>query len=445
MMKRRITPYIFASALALAVLIGSQAIWIGNAVHQKKENKKEEFEKAFNQSVSSSAFSLRSSQPYVHAARLDSIPGRYKTHPEKIIDLGKINSYSNAPILIENAFILMQIRSGKFSLARMDSLLRAHTEEMGKTVSGSLLLYSNEDVVIDSISYSLPIVEKALSARYTAERIIAYPGARYILRAEYGIAEQGPLRNMGIATLISLCASVIIIGVLLILLAKLKRWQGEMTNMERSFRGAIHDLKSPLAYVYLTLTSMEEKETDATKRGALSLSADRVIFLSDKIKRMLQSGRTIQKIRDNQKEEVYVYDLLEQIETEMRAVFPEKKITFKNQADSELAIRVSPDLFEAALRTLIENAAKYNDDRPIVTLHAFKDNNRIKITVADNGTGMTGRQLKHLFYPYYTTDKKEGNGIGIYYAFHIIKAHGGTLVAESEPGKGSLFTIALPE
>jgi signal transduction histidine kinase len=58
--------------------------------------------------------------------------------------------------------------------------------------------------------------------------------------------------------------------------------------------------------------------------------------------------------------------------------------------------------------------------------------------------GITKQEHKKLFRPYYTSDQKEGTGIGLYYAQRIVKAHYGIISVESEPGKGSLFTITLP-
>ncbi len=125
-------------------------------------------------------------------------------------------------------------------------------------------------------------------------------------------------------------------------------------------------------------------------------------------------------------------------------MFAEKDIRFENTIDSELAVCVLPDLFEAVLRTLIENAVKYNDNRPIVNMTATHDANLVKITIEDNGMGITKQEQKKLFRPYYTSDQKEGTGIGLYYAQRIVKAHDGTISVESEPGKGSLFTITIP-
>lgn len=125
-------------------------------------------------------------------------------------------------------------------------------------------------------------------------------------------------------------------------------------------------------------------------------------------------------------------------------MFSEKYILFEHAFDSELAVRVLPDLFEAALRTLIENAVKYNDNPPVVKIAAMHNDDTTQITVEDNGIGITKQQQRKLYRPYYTSDKKDGTGIGLYYAQSIVKAHGGDISVVSQGGKGSVFTLTIP-
>ena len=159
---------------------------------------------------------------------------------------------------------------------------------------------------------------------------------------------------------------------------------------------------------------------------------------------MMQSGSNSKRITDKEKQKVYVFDIIEQIETEIKAMFSEREIRFEHAFDSELSVRVLPDLFEAALRTLIENAVKYNDNPPIVKIAAMHNVNTTQFTIEDNGIGIPRQQQKKLFRPYYTSDKKDGTGIGLYYAQSIVKAHGGNIIVTSQEGKGSVFTITIP-
>lgn len=67
------------------------------------------------------------------------------------------------------------------------------------------------------------------------------------------------------------------------------------------------------------------------------------------------------------------------------------------------------------------------------------------IVVSDTGTGMPTEVLSRVFDPFFTTKpRKEGLGLGLPLAKHIVSGHGGTIEVTSEPGKGSTFTILLP-
>jgi signal transduction histidine kinase len=63
--------------------------------------------------------------------------------------------------------------------------------------------------------------------------------------------------------------------------------------------------------------------------------------------------------------------------------------------------------------------------------------------VIDTGCGMSPEVLGRVFRPFHTT-KKDGHGLGLPTARKIVLAHGGTIEAQSEPGRGSKFTIRLP-
>ena len=437
-------PYLIATTIALIALLISQVIWIDLSRRQKKEGREAQFNESFDKAFSYSVFGNASTSPFIKLEKVDSIPEKDKDDTKEITKLKDINNYDNVAKMLESAFFLNRLKEGKVSLQYLDSMICNRAGDMGKISSSRLAIYDAQDNAIDSLTNSYNQSGRLLSKTYRAERIIANPDNRYTLRAEYRIGEQGNLRNMSIATAVSFIASLIIIIVLFLLIRSLKRRHNEIVEMERSFHGAIHDLKSPLAFVYLSLSSMEEEEANPHIKMNLTLSADRILFLSDKIKRTMQSGRNINKITEKEKQKMYVFDIIEQIETEIKAMFSEKEIQFENVISSELAVRVLADLFEAALRTLIENAVKYNNNTPVVKIAAIHNMNTIQFMIEDNGIGIPLRQQKRLFRPYYTSDKKDGTGIGLYYAQRIVKAHGGFISVKSKMGKGSLFIITIP-
>jgi signal transduction histidine kinase len=69
----------------------------------------------------------------------------------------------------------------------------------------------------------------------------------------------------------------------------------------------------------------------------------------------------------------------------------------------------------------------------------------IRISIRDTGTGMSSDILGRIFDPFYTTKRREGTGLGLSISKTLIDRQGGAMAVESEPGKGTLFTIWLPE
>ena len=69
----------------------------------------------------------------------------------------------------------------------------------------------------------------------------------------------------------------------------------------------------------------------------------------------------------------------------------------------------------------------------------------VRLTVQDDGAGITEEQRQHIFEPFYTTREKQGGtGLGLSIAHGIVRGHGGTIDVESELDEGTTITISLP-
>lgn len=101
-----------------------------------------------------------------------------------------------------------------------------------------------------------------------------------------------------------------------------------------------------------------------------------------------------------------------------------------------------------ALHNLLVNAIKYNSEEPHIVLDVCCDD-RLRISVTDNGIGISREDQKHIFDKFYRVHtgnihKVKGLGLGLFYVQQIVNAHGGSIEVSSRPGKGSTFTINLP-
>lgn len=451
-MKRNYTSILLSTALALIAVLVSQSLWLQYAANKDIDEQKTLFQRCFDISISETINRLTGDGNRKNFYEIEPVDDaefeevKNKGNPIEI-DAGSSSEGGNVSIMIENAFLVLFINNNSLCLTALDSLItNLLNEEDGYVVSSYITLQdTRESKIIGEVSKKYIQTNSPFFIKtYTAERKIEIPDKSYVIKAEYRIKQPSYLKRLGFISVASFITSIIIIFVLFYLLLMINRRHTEISNMERSFHGAIHDLKSPLAYVFFLLSSLEDAETDMDKKASLSLSANRVNFLTDKIKRLLSSARNIQMIEETDKIDVSLYDILEQIEMEIITMFPDKKICFEYNVDADFTMRVLPDLMEAAIRIIIENAVKYSKSEPVVKISTARNIANLKICIADNGIGMNKQQLKNIFKPYYSSDKIEGNGIGLYYAQSIVKAHRGKISVTSEANKGSTFVITLP-
>jgi two-component system phosphate regulon sensor histidine kinase PhoR len=114
-------------------------------------------------------------------------------------------------------------------------------------------------------------------------------------------------------------------------------------------------------------------------------------------------------------------------------------------------IKVQVDIvfFTTMVSNLLSNAVKYCDKEPRITVSTNVSCGDLEITIADNGVGISGEHLGHVFEKFYRVPqgnihKTKGLGLGLYYVRRIAVAHGGDVSVSSKPGRGTTFKIKIP-
>ena len=98
-----------------------------------------------------------------------------------------------------------------------------------------------------------------------------------------------------------------------------------------------------------------------------------------------------------------------------------------------------------SLVNLIINAVEASPEGGLIEIKTWVDDGFIKISVSDEGRGITQEELSEIFDPFYTTkDAGEGTGLGLYLVSSVVERGGGSVKVVSEPGEGTEFTIGLP-
>jgi two-component system phosphate regulon sensor histidine kinase PhoR len=112
-------------------------------------------------------------------------------------------------------------------------------------------------------------------------------------------------------------------------------------------------------------------------------------------------------------------------------------------------VQGDPDYLERAVSNLVDNAIKYTPEGGSIRVSAGGDGTSVVVEVTDNGIGIPEADLPRVFERFYRVDKSRsrdmgGTGLGLAIVKHVVQSHGGSIDADSEPGKGTTFRMTLP-
>lgn len=211
-----------------------------------------------------------------------------------------------------------------------------------------------------------------------------------------------------------------------------------------------HEMNNLLTPVgnYATL-AMENPDDKGLVEKALTKTAQSYVRAAKIMGSMLAmaDGKT------QEKKNARLIVLIEEIFTCLCRDFSKDGITVKIQIPEELGVWAVPVQIQQVLMNLILNARDAMLPRGgILNIKATESSDAVYVEVADTGCGIEPSDMKKIFESFFTTktDKSSasqhsGSGLGLAFCKKIIDAHGGCISVESQPDKGSTFTITLPK
>jgi len=121
-----------------------------------------------------------------------------------------------------------------------------------------------------------------------------------------------------------------------------------------------------------------------------------------------------------------------------------RKINCELQLDPHLEpVAADAELLHRAISNLVLNATEAMPQGGMLTMRTRDDEGKVLIEVADTGSGLTREECERIFTPYYTS-KQNGTGLGLAIVQSVVSDHGGRILVQSEPGRGTTFVIELP-
>jgi signal transduction histidine kinase len=236
------------------------------------------------------------------------------------------------------------------------------------------------------------------------------------------------------------------------LAAAFNRMSGELEDLERSRRDLVanvsHELKTPIAAIRAHLENLADgvEEADPKTLQVMLAQTERLTRLVDQLLDLsrLESGEV-----PFQREVVAIAPLVSRVFSEITIGRAISDVRLETEVPADVVAEADPERIHQVLFNLVDNAVRFTPPGGEIVVAASERDGRVQIGVADTGVGIAPDHLPRVFERFYRVDASRsrddgGTGIGLAIARSIVEAHGGRIVAESDPGHGSTFTFDLP-
>jgi len=209
-----------------------------------------------------------------------------------------------------------------------------------------------------------------------------------------------------------------------------KRITRHLNQRSEMLSGISHDLRTPLTRIKLQLAFIKDQNIEK------KLSAD----VQD-MEKMLNEYLQFASTRSLEKTETF--DMANLIENTINK-YENKNITSKLTKDIHMNGR--KNLIQRCLNNLIDNSIKYSNN---ISIQLTKSNNYLSITIDDDGPGISEKEYKNVFKPFYKIDKsrsdsKSSVGLGLSIASDVVRSHGGNIILDKSPQNGLRVKIIFP-
>ena len=230
----------------------------------------------------------------------------------------------------------------------------------------------------------------------------------------------------------------------------LNRLQESFDMQKRFISNASHELSTPLTSIssQLEVSLQREREAAEYRKVMKSVQQD-VLHMSKLTRTLLEFAKASGTAGGIEITPVRIDEVLLRLPAEMSKANYACSVSFEfdefPDEESKLLVYGNEELLFTAIKNIVVNACKYSERPAVVKLDI--ETEAVRISIHDNGNGISQSELAHIFEPFYRVNDKKGKdgfGLGLPMALKIIKLHNGEIQVSSEIGKGSTFNILLP-
>jgi len=224
----------------------------------------------------------------------------------------------------------------------------------------------------------------------------------------------------------------------------------KLEDMRKDFVANVsHEIRTPLTAIVGAVETMLENNLGGKERNRM---LEILAKHSQRLNVLVEDILSLSKIEQGIDELDFTYSsaaqMVEGAVDACREKADEKNITIKMDIE-DFELNMDQGLFQQAVINLIDNAVKYSGKGEVVRVKTRKSDESFDISVSDDGCGIPQEHIPRIFERFYRVDKARsrelgGTGLGLSIVKYVVSAHGGEVIVDSTPGKGSTFTIRIP-
>ncbi len=221
------------------------------------------------------------------------------------------------------------------------------------------------------------------------------------------------------------------------------------------FNNVAHELRTPLTLMSGHMESMLAERfggLNENQRKSLLVAKNNSKRLLDMVSELLDLGKLESSKMELHSKPIMLKPFLDRIFFTFESLAYQFQITLRLNytLDAHLVVLIDQKKMEKVFNNLIHNALKFTPREGEITFTISQEKEQILFEVADNGMGIPAEEVEKVFDRYFQTEKENapaqgGTGIGLSIAKEFAKLHNGNIDVVSEEGKGSAFTIRLPD
>jgi signal transduction histidine kinase len=203
--------------------------------------------------------------------------------------------------------------------------------------------------------------------------------------------------------------------------------------------GLAHEIKNPLTSMKMLMQTVTENKDSLCREDFEVIEGE-----INRIDRIVSDFLAFARPSQSEHVAADLNDILREVIQLIRANIEQSGIRLETELSDDIPrVKVSPDGMKQVFLNVVLNAIQVMEQGGTLRIGSTADNERIVISVADTGPGISEADLKHIFDPLFTT-KKEGIGMGLAISDRITREHHGRIQVETDPDVGTTVSIILP-